>query len=65
MPKAVYNILHADVVKLAYTLDLGSSAKACRFKSCHPHQANRKVRFFYFIKLCFALTFEVFGGIIK
>ena len=26
------------MVKLADTLDLGSSARACRFKSCHPHQ---------------------------
>ena len=29
---------NADVVELADTLDLGSSARACRFKSCHPHQ---------------------------
>ena len=26
------------MVKLADTLDLGSSAIACRFKSCHPYQ---------------------------
>ena len=26
------------MVKLADTLDLGSSARACRFKSCHPYQ---------------------------
>ena len=32
---ALYN--HADVVKLADTIDLGSIAHACRFKSCHPH----------------------------
>lgn len=25
-------------MKLADMLDLGSNAKACRFKSCHPHQ---------------------------
>lgn len=30
----------ADVMKLADMLDLGSNAKACRFKSCHPHQTN-------------------------
>ena len=28
------------MVKLADTLDLGSSAIACRFKSCHPYQRN-------------------------
>lgn len=26
-------------MKLADMLDLGSNAKACRFKSCHPHQS--------------------------
>ena len=26
------------MVKLADTIDLGSIAQACRFKSCHPHQ---------------------------
>ena len=31
----------ADVVKLADTLDLGSSTKVCRFKSCHPHQVRK------------------------
>ena len=28
------------MVELADTLDLGSSAKACRFKSCRAHQTN-------------------------
>ena len=27
-------------MKLADMLDLGSNAKACRFKSCHPHHKN-------------------------
>ena len=26
------------MVELADTLDLGSNAQACRFKSCYPHQ---------------------------
>ena len=26
------------MVKLADTIDLGSIASACRFKSCYPHQ---------------------------
>ncbi len=30
------------MVKLADTLDLGSSAIACRFKSCHPYQKIRR-----------------------
>ena len=29
--------MYADVVELADTPDLGSGARACRFKSCHPH----------------------------
>ena len=33
----------ADVVKLADTIDLGSIASACRFKSCRPHQ-NKTLR---------------------
>ena len=32
----------ADVVKLANTLDLGSSASAWGFKSLHPHQHKPK-----------------------
>ncbi len=27
------------MVKLADTLDLGSNARACRFKSCHPYHS--------------------------
>lgn len=34
--KAV-RMTEAGVVELADTLDLGSSAKACRFDSCCPH----------------------------
>ena len=29
-------------MKLADTLDLGSNARACRFKSCRPYQINRR-----------------------
>ena len=32
--------LHADVVELVDSLDLGSNARACRFESCHPHQIS-------------------------
>ena len=32
----------ADVVELADTQDLGSCARACRFKSCHPHHKRIK-----------------------
>lgn len=40
-----YNIkANADVVKLADTLDLGSSASACRFDSCHPHHCVNELR---------------------
>lgn len=42
--------IYADVVKLADTLDLGSSARACRFKSCHPYQTAYAV--FYFLRTC-------------
>lgn len=31
-------VKNAGVVKLADTPDLGSGAKACRFKSCYPYQ---------------------------
>ena len=34
--------LYAGMVELADTLDLGSNAKACRFKSCYPYQINRR-----------------------
>lgn len=46
----------ADVVELADTQDLGSCARACRFKSCHPHQTRIKrtveVRFSLDQKTC-------------
>ena len=29
------------MVKLADTLDLGSSSRECRFKSCYPHQKSK------------------------
>ena len=38
MSTAFQVLRHADMVELADTLDLGSSARACRFKSCYPHQ---------------------------
>lgn len=43
----------ADVVKLANTLDLGSSASAWGFKSLHPHH-NKKVGLshFFYCKAC-------------
>ena len=42
--------IYADVAELADALDLGSSGRPCRFKSCHPHLkiANFK-RPFYFV----------------
>ena len=33
---------YADVVELVDSLDLGSNARACRFESCHPHQAKER-----------------------
>ena len=30
-------LIHAGVAELADALDLGSSGRPCRFKSCHPH----------------------------
>ena len=30
---------YADVAELADALDLGSSGRPCRFKSCHPHES--------------------------
>lgn len=40
--KAVYNIGHADVVKLAYTLDLGSNATSVQVQvlSSAPNKNN-------------------------
>ena len=45
----------ASVVELADTLDLGSSAKACRFESCQTHHdpvgyPQMSYRLFYCIK---------------
>ena len=38
-----YNVSRkAPVVKLADTPDLGSGARACRFKSCQAHQIRKK-----------------------
>ena len=37
------------MVKLADTLDLGSSAIACRFKSCHPYQRNAMLCIAFFL----------------
>ena len=36
-PKCYHLTVDADMVELADTPDLGSGAKACRFKSCYPH----------------------------
>ena len=30
-------IIFADMAELADALDLGSSGRPCRFKSCYPH----------------------------
>ncbi len=30
-------VILADMAELADALDLGSSGRPCRFKSCHPH----------------------------
>ena len=35
------------MVELADTLDLGSNAKACRFKSCYPYQKESARRTIY------------------
>ena len=45
----------ADVVELADTQDLGSCARACRFKSCHPHHKRIK-RTIGFVFLYTAVT---------
>ena len=31
---------YAGVAELADALDLGSSGRPCRFKSCHPHKKD-------------------------
>ena len=41
--RGILKTFPADVVKLADTIDLGSIASACRFKSCRPHQ-NKTLR---------------------
>ena len=43
--------LSAGMVELADTLDLGSSGKPCRFKSCCPHPRNSVMGpgFFYLL----------------
>ena len=35
-------LTNAGVVELVDSVDLGSSAKACRFESCRPHQIKRR-----------------------
>ena len=43
------NALNAGMVELADTPDLGSGAKACRFKSCYPHHFKSPIiRAFFF-----------------
>ncbi len=44
--------MRADVVELADALDLGSSGRLCRFKSCHPPQKSS----IFFELFCFALA---------
>ena len=43
----------ADMAELADALDLGSSGRPCRFKSCYPH--NKKRRFMSFHEAPFSL----------
>ena len=42
--KAFWDSIYAGVVKLADTLDLGSSSSECRFNSCHPHHLKTLYR---------------------
>ena len=35
------SIIYADMVELADTLDLGSSARACGFESHYPHFSKK------------------------
>ena len=51
------------MVKLADTLDLGSSAIACRFKSCHPYQKIRRhfAVFHFFCPLTDLRQFTIVG----
>ena len=34
-------VILADMAELADALDLGSSGRPCRFKSCYPHKIER------------------------
>ena len=40
---------HAGVAELADALDLGSSGRPCRFKSCHPHKKNVRLNVFFIL----------------
>ena len=57
------------MVELADTLDLGSNAKACRFKSCYPYQKESARRTIYATGALFLLygsgieTAEVRGAL--
>ncbi len=41
-PKCYHLTVGADMVELADTPDLGSGARACRFKSCQAHEARKR-----------------------
>ena len=47
----LFVLFYADVVELADTPDLGSGARACRFKSCHPHKKASFWVLFLFLSL--------------
>ena len=58
------------MVELADTPDLGSGARACRFKSCHPHFKRilrflRKLRNPLFLRFDNSLTTKKLKDIIK
>lgn len=63
---ACYNLLaiqseYAGVVKLADTLDLGSSASAWRFESSRPHQLLNHSHYFgndFFLRLFRLIVFK-------
>ena len=40
---------HAGVAELADALDLGSSGRPCRFKSCHPHRKDVRLNVFFIL----------------
>ncbi len=54
----------AGVVKLADTLDLGSSARACRFESCRLHQIRKTLHVVswrvFFVVIPRGSSFDVF-----